>query len=1120
MSTPASEVQDMIFKATTKSEVWIALAKWLYKAVTAKTPFTDEDLRFYDRMCSRYETILQTSKPEEWALDGNNCPIKESKFEDQAYRLHEQLLRTKEANTPLKNQIEGIVGQISRLFESISKRKTTLDAKENIYRPDGFESMFLNDLAMWATVELPTLSITDEHTEAIIIKRMEYTTYVMERIFTYKKDVHKANPKDILADILNQLEVIRLHVNQAHQTASFNVQIDQIGQVLLDMTKSTFNILHLMLKDVDQSIFLAFEFLKPSLGRKENNDQFRGTLLGQWILETLRVTGIKSNDFLTRNEITAEQIASHISLDFNNIQDIEQIGFCDFMWNPDGAFITGSEGARDLNEKAAGFLPLVINLHRSILEQAYVREMLITGAQLAIAYGETWLFGDNEGVTLLNGLMDSLGLSVENQRQTLEAFWKAYYIDTYIPNTVGKGKDFKDKTYRDTLYAKEHYEDNKNRVTLIRALIKKIKNHEGETLKNTEANKAKKKKLTKQLFEFLSKIPGYDPARLEALRTLMNALSPGESTAEATSPRQFTQQEMERSRADALARLCAAGGYTQKQVPHSLYEKVYRFFLEFDDDQPGSDLSLTLQRDYDAAMAEAAAYKNQQTAPSGAAASTNQQTAQSEAHIRRLQEQASNELNAAGGYAPGEAPEPHVDTVFAYYRLMEVNLMSANLEDPELITLQKQRDTVLAEARAHKKAKAEAITLLCETIGYTRSEEIPPEIIAAVYDYKKYRLLNPGEEEIDRKTTHDNALEQAKAHKKARDCAIQFLSQSGGCKPADIPEKSLNAVCDFYLKAAAASAESLAPLQRAYDTAVRVVTDRKQSITGEEPVKQNKIYQSEELRTALSIRDQFTIPLKQNFQDSDFRDVDRLEVLLPHLNGYALSIYNLILKPQSAIASNRFVSWFHGYYTVYDKWKLLRQHCSRMVTALETIANSNHLSPISEEQMDFINHYLRKGLRQMLKDLPDIQVKGIFQLLPPADDDILVELPDKTIQALGNAARVEALSFSSEALTERVREEENQKKEALAAAKAAQSAAAAAQSAAAAAQSAQATAEADAQASRAEVLHLQSQLLQMHQGARPAQAQVNPHSTFAPTRGPASSGSAVELAPTNTPGRA
>ena len=620
--------------------LWISVGEYLYKKITERTPLGTEDLAKYQQMCVLYSQCQQTDKlPEKWALDEKNRPAYGSDFAAKDAALRNELSSFDQCHHSLKTQIFGIVANISRLFESLSKRVNVPGLREK-YRPDGFESMFFNELAMWLVIELPRHTITDKKTTDMVQRRIRYCQDMQDKVLVFRKDHEIANPKNILPSIINELTVLHQYLSQAHLTASFSVKAKLIDAHIMEMVRGTFNILHLMLDEVDQREFQVMEFLNPGEGRKKKNDIFKKTLLGQWIVQTCEVTGISSNNYTNRKDFPHELIDNHINFDFSTVKKMDQIGWCEFLWRTDyqvvGGLFKNTQAKAYLSTKAPVFLRQVIDLHRSILSLCYIRKGLAIGIQLNIAYGETWLFAKEEGRPMFEGLMDALTHAIDCHANALSQFWQEFFTKTYEPFAKNQHKDSNDKTYKDMMTALDFYKNNHQQGKDIKTLVKETHHHADQVEGEVDSNKEQKQMLIRQLYAYLSNVAGYDKGKLAALGSMIeptllaapksivsSRVEPVARTvvpADAALSSKTTEDNIRRSQWLATVTLVQHGSYSPEKIPMELLDDTYQYLMLTPDT---SETELDSRKSkYEAALATAKTHKL--TLPAGSAMPTSE----------------------------------------------------------------------------------------------------------------------------------------------------------------------------------------------------------------------------------------------------------------------------------------------------------------------------------------------------------------------------------------------------------------------------------------------------------------------------------------------------------------
>lgn len=1029
----------------TSANLWIEVGKYLYTKMTDRPSFSTDDLARYNSMCSLYYEYVQNNKlPAQWALNDKKCPTYVSEFKATYMRLRGELVSFDKCQHGLKTQILSIVSLVSRLFESLSKRTKFFGLRAH-YRPDGFEYMFLNELAMWLVIDLPRYAITDKSTADMIQRRIQYCQEMQKNVLVYRDDYDIANPKNILPSIIISLTALHQKVLQAHRAATFSDKALLIDGHMVDMVRGTFNILYLMLDEVDQHEFQVYEFFNPGEGRKKKNDVLTSSLLGQWIMKTCSAAGILSNDYTNTNDISHALIDSHINMDISTIKKIDQIGCCEFVWRTDYQLLGGpsksTQAETYLNTKAPAFLRLIIELHRSILRLSYIRTGLRSAIQLNIAYGEIWLFAKKEGETMFTGLMDALKHAVEHHRNVLEQFWQEYYTNTYEPFAASQHKDDYDKIYKDMMDSSKLYDLNHQKIAEIQLLAKETYDHAENVQRRLDVRKKEKHFLIENLYAYLSNVPGYDPVKLTSLLAIMQALSSSSSSrgrvVDATSKAEDAQLL-------ATSKLCQYGGYSLGELPTKLLDDVAQHLL-LTQEPSTSEAELNIsQAKYDAAIEEAKAYKR------------TQKESESE-QARKTYWNAILELCQYGGYSVENVPLHLAEDVYQYLMLMPGT--------PEAELFQAKYDEAIEEAKAYKltqKGPSEdnvanatllATVALCQHGGYS-----PGDIPSALFDdvYYHFMAIIEGAPEAELKSRQEKfnaAIEKAKIHKltqtfpsvdkegMAKALATQLLCQHGGYRLEDIPLELSEPVYLFFMSTPDTPEAERKILVEKYDFAIDEA--KKHKLTTEKgpdtptPTKgtdmtteaemqamQDLVFTKESLRAALLVREQFARSIQERssefisdkkstanqkyFERFEFVPLSTLTPLQNRLQGLAALIYTNILKPYNGVAENSFISFFSGYLFSRD---LLRKHYSRMVSALYIVATAVDLYDSSKEnmiQLELIDHYLREGLAEMSMELPGINQTSLLRTVVPKLAPLVKQIDGDRMQVIAGAVAIYA----------------------------------------------------------------------------------------------------------------
>ena len=1024
--------------ALKNTSLWIEVGKYLYKKITDRPPLSKVDLANYNSMCSLYKHCMQSDAiPVQWALDDRKCPIYSSEFDEAYVRLRGELVSFDKCQHGLKTQILSIVGLVSRLFESLSKR-TNFGGIRAHYRPDGFEYMFLNELTMWLVIDLPRYSITDKKTADMVQRRIQYCQEMQDDVLEFRADSAIANPKNILPSIIISLTVLHQNLLQAHSAATFSDKALLIDGHMVDMVRGTFNILYLMLDEVDQHEFQVYEFFNPGEGRKKNNDVLTSSLLGQWLMQTCSAAGIFSNDYMNTKDISHALIDSHINMDISTIKKIDQIGCCEFVWRTNYQLLGGpsksTQAETYLNTQAPAFLHLIIELHRSILRLSYIRTALRSSIHLNIAYGEIWLFAKKEGETMFGGLMDALTHAVEHHRNVLDQFWQEYYTNTYEPFAASQHKDKTDKVHKDIMDSGKFYALSHEKIAEIQLLAKETYDHAKNVQRRLDVRKKEKHFLIENLYAYLSNVPGYDPVKLVSLRTIMQATSLSISIG-----REDATSKAEKAQLLATTKLCQYGGYSLGELPTKLLDDVAQHLLLTQEPSTSEAELNTSQAKYDAAIEAAKAYKR------------TQKESESE-QARKTYWNAILELCQYGGYSLEHVPLQLAEDVYQYLMLMPGT--------PEAELFQAKYDEAIEEAKAYKltqkepsegkvaNAKLLATVALCQHGGYS-----PGDIPSALFDdaFDHYMAIIEGAPEAELKSRQEKfnaAIEKAKVHKlihtpstddkkiDAKSFVTQLLCQHGGYRPEDIPLELFEPVYLFFMSTPDTPEVELKILKEKYDFAMDEA--KKHKLTTEKgpdtptPTKgtdmtteaemqamKDLVFTKESLRTALLVRDLFARSIQERssefisdkkstanqkyFEQFEFVPLSTLTPLQNRLKGLAALIYKDILKPYSGVAENSVISFFSGYLFTRD---LLRKHYSRMVSALYIVATAVDLYDANNMvQLELIDQYLREGLAEMSLELPGINQTSLLRTVIPKLSPLVKEIDgDQVLVIVGSVA--------------------------------------------------------------------------------------------------------------------
>lgn len=992
MTTVTDKVEETLKERLTDTSTLGFVATTVYDLFNAPWRLSTASKLSYDRMLREWRACVgsEYKLPQIWALSHNNRPIEKfPSFKNVSAMLKSNLIDVNKCDPRLNPEIQGIVSNIARLFESLSKRSLLRNPFSG-YRHDGVEAMMLIEMADWLTGTLPKLSVTDSRTADEVKRRIKYCAKIRKHVFGYIGDEDIANPKKILTSIIDELKVVQIKLELTSQAATFVDRVDSVDKQISNLISGTFNILHLMIKGVDQDVFQIRQFLSLTDERKKKTAALQATLLGKWLIKTCKAAGMTASGFDASIDLSYSDIVTHIDIDtdMKGIKSVASIGIDDFVWDSyqqESKSILDKREQDYLKKAAPEFLSLVAALHRSILELSHFRKVLATSTCVSVKYGQKWLFDKDNGDPIVAALIFSIKNVIQKHESALEKFWKVFYDESFTPYETKNNLDKNSQVHSNVETAFDFYTENKRRLLVLLDQVKNIQAYSDDVQADSKHSADQRILLTRQLHEMVSKSACPDQSVLDGLQRLMGKLDDEEQR---TAP--FGQEDKDRAEARAIHDLCKDGDYSADDLPYVLYKQVYSYFLEHDDDHPNIEPSISLRREYEAAIAAAKAHKiaNQareedrirdEELPSEVIFETPPPTSVNfvlplEMIIQESKSNANIDLIEAGGYTEQGLPVPTdlFADVYAYYHYVASN---TDPDSENLPIVQEKKNQAIARAKAHKEAREDAIAVLSEQGGWLSEREIPPLLIKSLYDSILYLRLNPSrnlddEHFIALKIKADEALLQTKEYK-ARNLAIELLREKGGYT-GDIPEELIKAVTDLNLRPSDASEADVAVLQAAYDSALSAAQEHQRLLTTnpgtDMATEKHELvkYKAESLSTAMVLQGILNAPITSQRS----RTLSSLDDRLNELGETGKWIYRKILRPERYVAENsRFVSFWHGYSEA--EWKSARKQCSRLIDLLNaaSVAFSSDREPNGME-LDLINQFLIEGVRQMCEALP------------------------------------------------------------------------------------------------------------------------------------------------------
>lgn len=203
--------------------------------------------------------------------------------------------------------------------------------------------------------------------------------------------------------------------------------------------------------------------------------------------------------------------------------------------------------------------------------------------------------------------------------------------------------------------------------------------------------------------------------------------------------------------------------------------------------------------------------------------------------------------------------------------------------------------------------------------------------------------------------------------------ALEALCLSTGKKPSEIKPEWVDKIASSAVALGGDAAEHLA-LKKA-------VTEEAMAF-----FEKGRIFPKEKMKVYLGVKDIFTVPLAKQNEKLVHALRSKEDILSALPKGLVQDIYLEFLSPYAFIARN---SWLSSIYYGSAGCKLLRQHFSRFVQALDFIAvhynpptesSSEEERAIANAELALICDCLRTGLHVMHSDLKSFSVASELML--------------------------------------------------------------------------------------------------------------------------------------------
>ncbi len=438
--------------------------------------------------------------PDEWALE-NDSPIFQSTFSENAKQLKAEVEKLRACDYPQKLIVVGLVSNIENLFESL-RRDPSLYTKVfhswYKYRPDGYETMFFSDLALWLSIVLPRYDIKKPETAALLQQWIDYCKAVQDDVLIYRGDEDFANnPKEKLDDIIVDLTTLHANICKANKASSFNDKIQIINSSILDMAKNVFDLFHLLLKGVNHREIQVAPFLRQAakIGTHIPDPGMQKLLnyqMGQWIVETFHLAGITSNSFENTLNIDIETIALHINRDFSAMKDLKSTG----LWG----FARKNKTGKADRDVAIGYLNQIIDLHQLVLMLYFVRESVVLGALVSKEIGDAWVYGEDTAKGVVTALLNVIDHASKKLDTGVTDFWTKFYSE--YRSSAGAKKDDTDPCFKALAEAKKPVGQVTSCYQSIQKIINEIRTDAESYKEEQEFIKDKERTLKQNLAKY------------------------------------------------------------------------------------------------------------------------------------------------------------------------------------------------------------------------------------------------------------------------------------------------------------------------------------------------------------------------------------------------------------------------------------------------------------------------------------------------------------------------------------------------------------------------------------------------------------------------------------------
>ena len=401
----------------------------IYKKIVAPSAYSIRDQERYNELITAH-TTAQLVIPAEWRLTDDKRPTHTHDYDQLVVEARKDMSRLAIDILPASifQSSKGMLGTITSLFKSLAGRRIGKLVDGSV------EGMFFTELSSWLVTVLPRLNFTTDIDLQKLLRMRAYcesvslTVLVKDEpgIFAQLRAAEQRdNPLRALGLIQTDLDGIIAATKELILLTTFNEHARQLDKCIQNMAAQTFHVMHLLInRSCEETERLSVDsLLNP---KTDIMRAFVKQPLCQYMVKTFSVAGITRNDFKSTKKLTLDMIEHHL--------DGESPSDPTFILSPplrNPKHLGWGHWDYLVHEKssheAVAMIIKIRNLYRLVLKAYLIQGLLGDLCKVVPAYGETWLYGDAIGRTIIDTLMTEVSDVINEQEDAFKEIWDNCY---------------------------------------------------------------------------------------------------------------------------------------------------------------------------------------------------------------------------------------------------------------------------------------------------------------------------------------------------------------------------------------------------------------------------------------------------------------------------------------------------------------------------------------------------------------------------------------------------------------------------------------------------------------------------------------------------------------------